>query len=381
MAVVQSYESIADRSASGVIRESPTYRRAFIVRVDHPATSLKEIAAAPGINYGDAHPDDPTCYVTSVDVSAKGDSMMLYQVDFQYGLSTAETVSGGAKAAEDAGEGGGGVPPPNPLALPYDLWSGTSSLYNVRKQVDVESQKITNTAGTPIAGGVEVQRAELQLVLNKFYAFNDFASLAAHCFLVGAINGTAWPGASATAGSVPYGWRLSGASWNFRQQVSDTAVLNYYEGVFTFSYRQPMPWDATRMRYSSALDGYPQKYAESWVSPWNPWLASKGYTELKDGGNFLNASDRVPIEQDVKYYKCDGTEIAPPQDGDNSPCEWPTKEPVSEPAALNVSGKAATQASPPAIVIADMINADMIVDFHAIFGSPPTNPPTPPQPS
>ena len=53
MAVAQSYESIADRSASGVIRESPTYRRSFIVRVDHPATSLKEVGAAPGINYGD----------------------------------------------------------------------------------------------------------------------------------------------------------------------------------------------------------------------------------------------------------------------------------------------------------------------------------------
>ena len=294
-----------------------------------------------------------------------------------FAAAQVEAMPPAAAAAAGAGGGGGGVPPPDPLELPYDYWSGTSSLYNVRKQVDAESHEITNTAGTPIAGGVEVQRIELQLVLTKFYAFNDFASLEAHCFLVGAVNEAAWPGASVTKGSVPYGWRLSGASWNFRQQVSDTDVLNYYEGVFTFSYRQPMAWDASKMRYSSFLGGYPSKYAEPWVSPWNPWIASKGYTELKKDGKPSNVRDRIPIEQDVKYYKCDGTEIDPPASGDNAPCEWPTKEPVSEPAALDVFGKAASVDSQPAIVVADMIDQDMIVDFHKIFGSPPTNPPTP----
>jgi hypothetical protein len=384
MAVVQSYESIADRSASGVIRESPTYRRSFVVRVDNPATSLKEIGAAPGINYGDQHPDDPTTYVTNIEVSAKGDSMMLYQVDFQYGLSKDATVTGGAAAAAAAGGGGGGggVPPPDPLALPYDYWSGSSSLYSIRRQIDNYRNTIANTAGVPIAGGVEDQKVELQLILNKFYAFDDFASLQSHCFLTGAINSEPWPNNVAGTGSDPYGWRLSGASWNFRQQVSDTATLNYYEGVFTFSYRTPMPLDWTKMRYSSALTSAaaPPAFTQPYVTPWCPWIASKGYTQLKDGGSIFNPNDREAIRQQVEYRNCDNEVIVPPSTDDNYPCEWPTSEPVSEPAALDVAGKAASQASPPAIVIADVIHESKVVDFHAEFGSPPTNQPSNPDP-
>lgn len=379
MAIVQTYESIADRSASGVIRESPTYRRSFIVRVDSPATSLKEIGDAPGIRYGDQHPDDPTTYVTNVDVSAKGDSMMLYQVDFTYGISTDEAVSGGATAAAAAGGGGGsgGVPPPDPLALPFDYWSGSSSFYNVRKQVDVYGNTIANTAGVPIAGGVEVQKVELQLILNKFYAFDDFASLQSHCYLTGSINSEPWPNNFVGIGSRPYGWRLSGASWNFRQQVSDTATLNYYEGVFTFSYRTPMQLDWSKMRYSSWLTSAtaPPKFKYPYVTPWCPWIASKGYTQLKDGGNIVNPNDREAILQQVEYKNCSGDDVDPPATDDNFPCEWPTSEPVSEPAALDVNGKAASQASLPAIVIADVISEDNVVDFHTYFGSPPTNPP------
>lgn len=381
MAIVSTYESIADRSAEGVIRESPTYRRSFVVRVDSPTTSLKEIGAAPGIRYGDQYPDDPTTYVTNISVSAKGDSMMLYQVDFQYGISTSEAVSGGATAAAAAGAGGGagGVPPPDPLAIPYDYWSGSSSLYNVRKQIDNYGNTIANTAGVPIAGGVEVQKVELQLILNKFYAFDDFASLQEHCFLTGAINSQPWPNNVAGKGSDPYGWRLSGASWNFRQQVSDTEVLNYYEGVFTFSYRTPMPLDWAKMRYSSALTSAvaPPHYTLPYVTPWSPWIASKGYTELNAGGNIRDPNDRTPILQKVEYRNCKDDVIVPPATDDNYPCEWPISEPVSEPAALDVTGKAASQASPPAIVIADVIHPNNVVDFHAYFGSPPTNLPTP----
>ena len=381
MGIVSTYESIADRSAEGVIRESPTYRRSFVVRVDSPTTSLKEIGAAPGIRYGDQYPDDPTTYVTNISVSAKGDSMMLYQVDFQYGISTDEAVSGGATAAEKAGGGGGGggVQPPDPLALPYDYWAGSSSLYNIRKQVDEGGNTIANTAGVPIAGGVEVQRVELQLILNKFYAFDDFASLQNHCFLTGAINSQPWPNNVAGNGSYPYGWRLSGASWNFRQQVSDTDVLNYYEGVFTFSYRTPMPLDWTKMRYSSALTSpvAPSKFTLPYVTPWCPWIASKGYTFLLPGGNIFDPNDRTPILQRIEYRNCKDQVIVPPATDDNYPCEWPTSEPVSEPAALDVNGQVAGQEGPPAIVIADVIPAWRVVDFHSIFGSPPTNQPTP----
>ena len=84
MAVVRSFENVVDRSSTGEIRRVPTYKRTFTVRCDDPDTSMVDIAKAPGIGYGDAHPHDKSCFVTTVDVDADGDSMLIYTVSYGY---------------------------------------------------------------------------------------------------------------------------------------------------------------------------------------------------------------------------------------------------------------------------------------------------------
>jgi len=371
MAVSNFYESIADRQATGTIRQSPTYSRTFMVRVDHPGTSLKEIGSAPGIAYGDPHPDDPTVYVIQIDINAVGDSMMYYGVTYQYGIVASEDVSGGAIAAAQAEASGGGQPvsPPDPLALPVDYWSGSSSLYTVNRQVDAHGNVICNTAGVPIAGGVEHSSTEAQLVLTKHIPIKDFLKVSKLAMSVGSINEDVWPdkGDFATHGSERGHWRVNTVDWSFKSQVSDTDSLAYYEVRITLGYRVGMWYNPDKHVYSSGGN----KSIDGWVSPWSPWLASKGYHMIAPIP-FEQAGQLGKITVPVQYYDCDNNPIDPPeQDDPNAPCEWPVWEPVAEPMPLDKDGyQVLPNQDTAAIVIADTIHPDKIIEFHTAFGSP-----------
>lgn len=378
MAVVAWFESIGDRSVQETIREAPIYNRKFMVRVDNPATSLKEISMAPGVQFGDVYPDDPTCYVISANTSAADDSMMLYSVEIQYGNSRDETVTGGAKAAAEAeANNQPNVPPPDPLQLPTRYWSGTSSLYTVNAQVDSQGSTIANTADTPIAGGAPMSRVGAGLTLNAFYDQKDYMKVSYLTQLVGCLNEEFWPDDKGGMGSEQYAWQLRSVNWNFKQQVSNEKILNYYEMVFDFQYKKPMPFDSTRMVLSTpSFNGITTEVPAFW-----PWLSSKGYSGMQNtagvGAAFPDFQLR-PIKLPVIYKNCDDEEIDPPkQDDTSTQCEWPTSELTPEPMALDIHGrpiKVESLALPdPAIVCVVNAAPTFKADFKETFGTPNPN--------
>lgn len=391
MAVSNFYESIADRQATGTIRQSPTYSRTFMVRVDHPGTSLKEIGQAAGIQYGDPHPDDPTVYVIQVDINAVGDSMMYYGVTYQYGIVDNEDVSGGAAAAAQAEAAGEPVTPPDPLALPVDYWSGSSSLATEYRETDQADKVVRNTAGVPIAGGAETSVPQAQLILTQHIPLSSFFRLNDLALSIGDVNQDFWPQKYdnpnfTLLGSEPGSWRVNSVDWAFKQQISDTAVLSYYEARITFAYKRAVLYDATKHYYSSkGFFGGPNtinndETNQHWVSPWCPWLASKGYMYFDKNENELKE-----ITAKIEYRNCKDEVIQPPEGDENEVCEWPRRERVSEPQPLDINGQPVAPGDDDcAIIVVDTIPKEKAKKFHPVFGSPNPNDtgnwPNPPSP-
>ena len=67
MAVVAVEELISGRGVSGRVRDSFKYTRAFLIQTDAPATSMVAIAQAPGVTFGQPHPDDNSVYAIEFD--------------------------------------------------------------------------------------------------------------------------------------------------------------------------------------------------------------------------------------------------------------------------------------------------------------------------
>ena len=369
MSIVGFFENTQDRSGSGTIREAPEYRRSFTVRVDNPNESLLAIGSAPGIKYGDLHPDDPSTYVKTIDIAAEGDSLLLYRVTFVYGIVADESVSGGAAGAGGGGGGGGaGSPaqPPDPLAIPQPTWSGSAGLYSKVMGVDAEGVMLTNTAGTPFSAGVAFDRAEGKLVLTKYYAFDAFSQLVEDMGLLNFVNSDEWPGTG--VGSEKGSWRLTDGSWNFRQQSSDGSTLSFYEAQFTFAFRRGPAYVQGQMRWShtktaAASNAYQAQWG-SYVPGCCPIIVSQGY-EMLDAAT----GKRVAIERDIDYKDCSGNPVSPPSSGPNTPCEWPTSEKITEPMPLDINGQVVPPNTTGALVIVNSIGPWKI-DFKTRFGTP-----------
>lgn len=367
MAIIGYFENASDRQSSGNIRETPEYSRAFTVRVDDPNTSLLDIAAAPGIHYGDVHPEDESVYVTNVEVTAEGDSLLIYKVRYTYSIVTAEAVSGGASAAANAAAGGAGgsAPPPDPLSLPVDYWSGTSSLYQQETFQDAAGNPLVNTAGTPFPRGASRDKVEQQLTLTRSYAINQYGLMMQHCGFVGYVNSTAWPGTG--DGSEIGWWRLSGSNWAFREQSSGGVRLPYYEATFNFSYRRGLTFDASKMVWLGG-NGIQANYGSK-VPPWAGMVPSMGYDELAQAPNAMFPKMvRTPIMRAIEYRNCAGAPITPPAGDPNDPCEWPIAEEVTEPQPLDIDGRLCAAGKPPALILINTLPG--VVDFHTHFGDP-----------
>lgn len=363
MGVVGSYENVLERSATGAIRQRSQYSRSFTVRVDTPNTSLVDIGNAPGIAYGDPHPDDSSVYVTEINVQASGDSMLLYRVTYTYTIIDDENVSGGAVEAKKADDTGGTAPPPDPTAVPLPFWSGSSSLNQINKWVMKNGAVVVNSAGVPYPEGVLVDRPTGQLVLTAPYPISALDTVIEMTRYVGYLNTDNWPASSAVGGSERGWWKFTNASWAFKEQTSGAIRLPYVEAVYTLSYKVGTAYDDSTMNIVGGTD-LPGLLDQGLVSPWVPWITSKGYSQMSGG-------KRVPIEQDIVYKKCDGTVIAPgdlPDAGVNMPCEYPTTEPVSEPMPLKKNGTVCQVGENPGIQIINTSIGDF--SFHNAFGSP-----------
>ena len=222
MAIVQTYEIAEGRGVSGTARQSSVYQRSFAIKIDNPATSMAEIAQAPGILLGSPHPDDPSVFATSFDCSVSGD-LLLYTLNVTY--QAPELIDATSDGPGSGGGGGGGY---NYATVPADTWSGSSSVAAVPISVDKDEEPILNTANTPIPD-LQADKAYASLSLTRSFP----TALAASDALVqyaNTINSTGW------AGTPEKTWKCQGGSWQKQTQSTGGENLTYYSATFNFAY-------------------------------------------------------------------------------------------------------------------------------------------------
>ena len=371
MAVVNNYENVVARSSTGEIREAPTYKRTFTVRCDNPDTSMVDIANAPGISYGDPHPHDASCFVTTVDVDADGDSMLIYTVSYSYTRPVNDlSVTGGTPFNPD----GGADPntPPDPLKIPEGYWTGGSALETrqsstTRGYEGVSGKAVRMTNGRPLTSGVVIDFSSEQLVLTNYYtSWDDVANIGLN---IDRMNGEAWPASATNTAYGPLAWKIVSYNWSFKQQSSEQQRLEYYEVQVTF--KRSILWKYVAGRH--ILQGFPGpvenniKAGLTGIPATLPMIASAGFQELD--GNDLSA-----IAVDVKYYDCAGKPVDPPNDPSqppNSPCvQWPVKESTTEEMPLDKDGKACPPDTEGAIIV-PWTEEYPLADFTTLFGGGP----------
>ena len=222
MAIVQTYEIAEGRGVSGTARESFQYQRSFAIKIDNPATSMAEIAQAPGILLGSPHPDDPSVFATSFDCSVS-DDLLLYTLNVTYQAPALIDAS-----SDGPGSGGGGGGGYDYAVVPADTWSGSSSVAAVPISTDKDGEAIVNTANTPIPD-LQADKAYGSLSLTRSY---DTASDAATALTIYAnkINSDPWAGTAAKT------WKCQGGSWQKQTQSSGGENLTYYSATFNFAY-------------------------------------------------------------------------------------------------------------------------------------------------
>jgi len=225
MAIVQTYEIAEGRGVSGAARQSSVYQRSFAIKIDNPATSMAEIAQAPGILLGSPHPDDPSVFATSFDCSVSGD-LLLYTLNVTYQAPELIDATSDGPGSGGGGDGGGGGY--NYATVPADTWSGSSSVAAVPISVDKNDEPILNTANTPIPD-LQADKAYASLSLTRSFP----TALAAADALVqyaNTINSTGWAGTPAKT------WKCQGGSWQKQTQSTGGENLTYYSATFNFAY-------------------------------------------------------------------------------------------------------------------------------------------------
>ena len=384
MAVVNNYENVVARSSSGEIRNSPTYKRTFTVRCDDPDTSMVDIANAPGIKYGDPHPHDASCFVTTVDVDADGDSMLIYTVSYNYTRPVGDLSVTGGTPTDPSSDGGSPNPntPPDPLKIPEGYWTGGSALETrqsstTRGYGDVSGEAVRMTNGRPLTSGVVMDFASEQIVLTNYYtSWDDVANIGLN---VDRMNGEVWPTSATNTAYGPLAWKIVGYNWSFKQQTSDQQRLEYYEVQVTF--KRSILW-----KYKDGihiLQGFPAavenniKAGTVGIPATLPMIASAGFQELDDDGE-LSA-----IQVNVKYFDCQGDPVDPvniPTDPDQDPggpcAAFPRKEPSTEETPLDKDGKACPPDTPGAIIV-PWTEEYPLADFTKLFGNGPPYAPKP----
>ena len=242
MAVVGSEELNSGRQMSGVIRESLSYDRVFLVQTTDLKTPLLTIALAPGVKLGDAHPENAACYCKSFDVSHAGGAQTLYQVTFKYEIY---------KEGEPLGT--------TPFSqLPPNKWSGGSSITQVPTLTDRLGKVITNSAGTVIPD-LQRDNGEFTLTLVRCYAEAAFSTMSqAIVNLTNTVNNATW--VNGAAGT----WKCQGAKWQKQVETDDAgARFAYYECTWEFAYRAAgwnlQPLDVGFVQKVDKATGLPSK--------------------------------------------------------------------------------------------------------------------------
>lgn len=225
MAIVWSEEQPRERSGSGKKDEGAEWSRVFYVRTDSLTESIVDISNAPGIAFGDGHPDDSSTVMETFDVKAADGSGLLYAVTFKYKKYN----------PADGGEGGGG----GTVTGKPPIWGGSSSVTTGPVYKDKNGNVMTNSAGDPLEG-LEKEFADERLTLTICYASHEDWMELSRTY-TNAINDAAWNGGDAKT------WKCQGASKKLNIENTDGVLLVYWEVTWEFAYRADKwtlkPWD------------------------------------------------------------------------------------------------------------------------------------------
>jgi hypothetical protein len=228
MAIVAVTESIDDRSVSGKYRDTMTYSRSFIVRVDSPSTSIRDISQAPGITFGDTHPDDGSVFALEFDCKPRGDSLLLYLVTVKYFVPSSEQQAA-------------------PFQLPADVWSGGSGVTSAPCWKDIAGNPITNSAGVALPD-LTMEQAELSVSLTRCYG--DLSFLGILESYTNTLNNDTF------LGCPKFTWKCQGGRFSKKTENADGATFVYWEVSYDFAYRKDTwflkPLD---IGYSQLVDG------------------------------------------------------------------------------------------------------------------------------
>ena len=227
MAIISTTETLNSRTLTARMRETSTYTRSWMVKVDDPGEPWANISNAPPVRWGDYHPEDTSVIAAALDIRPSGD-LLLYEVVWTYE----------APAAVDSPDAGSSQPPtpPDPNnpggrpvdQLPADVWSGTTSLNAVPVTVDRLGNPITNSADVPFPD-LTALRPFAKLELTRSYTSLALLTGEMRDF-TGAINSVAW------AGGDQFTWLCEGCRWQKQTMATGGSALIFYSATWGFSY-------------------------------------------------------------------------------------------------------------------------------------------------
>lgn len=228
MAVEWCKEIPRERSASGTKESGNEYARAFLVRVDAFSTPINDIYGAPGLNYGDAHPDDITAELQSFDCKVADDTGLLYLVSVKYAKKKPDDPNSNNE------NGGGGQ-----VNAHIPFWGASSAVTTRAVYQDRHGNVMCNSAGDPF-DAQEADVAEAKLTYTEYWPSHTDWRVSQRTY-ANTVNDNNWNG-----GDI-YTWKCQGCSAKLNIENENGATTVYWELTWEFAYRadgwQLKPWD------------------------------------------------------------------------------------------------------------------------------------------
>lgn len=239
MAVVGWRETAKGSGVSGRYGESNTYKRSFLVRVDHPATSKVAICRAPGIVYGASHPDQADCRAMEFDLSMSDDVGLWWTLSVSYYAPPPEAI-------------------PDENGIPVDSWTASGGTSTGPAFQNIDGDTIVNSAGDPLEG-LERENDDISWTLVKCVSDLSWDSLRlSHS---NTVNASSWQGGAAGTWKVNFRGAqkktiATAEAGTTGQTPSDgtnapndgsESTATYWETTWEFRYRKDgwalKPWD------------------------------------------------------------------------------------------------------------------------------------------
>lgn len=223
MAIAAFVETPKGTGVSGKYGESFTFTRKFLVRVDNPSTSRVLIANAPGVKFGDGHPNFASHKAMEFDLTEESGDGMIWSLTVKYYVPPVENT------------------PDTNTGMPKDCWAASGSTTTIPAFKDKDGELVVNSAGDPLEGS-EREASDFSLTLTKCYADLSWSTIAqSHS---NSVNDVTWNGSPART------WKAEFKSAHKKEMTvsgSADSTKVYWEVSWEFRYREETwdfkPWD------------------------------------------------------------------------------------------------------------------------------------------